>query len=79
MANEVARALKGAGAKGEFADYAPFLAAVKERVLHARTSAARAVNRGLIFLYWDIGRAIVAKQSESGWGDAVVECLAADL
>ena len=32
MANEVKRALKGASAKGEFADYAPFQAAVKERV-----------------------------------------------
>ncbi len=30
-------------------------------------------------LYWDIGREIVAKQRESGWGDSVVERLAADL
>ena len=79
MANEVKRALKGAGAKVEFADYAPFLAAVKARVSHARTSAARAVNHGLILLYWDLGRAIVAKQADSGWGDSVVERLAADL
>ena len=79
MANEAMPAPKGAGAKAEFADYAPFLAAVKERVRHARTSAAREFNRGLILLYWDIGRAIVAKQAESGWGDAVVERLAADL
>ena len=79
MANEMMHAPKGAGAKADFADYAPFLAAVKERVRHARTSAAQAVNRGLILLYWDIGRAIVAKQAESGWGDAVVERLAADL
>ncbi|MBI4664460.1 MAG: DUF1016 domain-containing protein [Verrucomicrobia bacterium] len=60
-------------------DYAAFLAAVKERVIHARTSAARAVNRDLILLYWDIGRGIVEKQQTAGWGDAVVERLAADL
>ena len=60
-------------------DYAAFLAAVKERVIHARTSAARAVNRDLILLYWDIGRGIVEKQQMAGWGDAVVEQLAADL
>ncbi len=60
-------------------DYAAFLAAVKERVLHARTSAVRAVNRDLILLYWDIGRGIVEKQQIAGWGDAVVERLATDL
>src|SRR6185312_12073445 len=60
-------------------DYAAFLTAVKERVLLARTSAVRAVNRDLILLYWDIGRSIVEKQQTAGWGDAVVEQLAADL
>jgi hypothetical protein len=37
-------------------DYPAFLAALKERILLARTSAARAVNRDLVLLYWDIGR-----------------------
>ena len=60
-------------------DYAAFLAAVKERVLHARTTAARAVNRELILLYWDIGRGIVEKQQTAGWGESVAERLAADL
>jgi predicted nuclease of restriction endonuclease-like (RecB) superfamily len=60
-------------------DYAAFLADVKARVLNARTSAARAVNRDLIRLYWNIGYGIVEKQRTAGWGDAVVERLAADL
>jgi predicted nuclease of restriction endonuclease-like (RecB) superfamily len=60
-------------------DYPAFLAALKERILRARTSAARAVNSELILLYWDIGRGIVEKQQTAGWGDAVVERLAADL
>jgi predicted nuclease of restriction endonuclease-like (RecB) superfamily len=60
-------------------DYAAFLASLKERILQARTSAARAVNRDLILLYWDIGRGIVEKQQAAGWGEAVVERLAADL
>ncbi|PWB82318.1 MAG: DUF1016 domain-containing protein [Candidatus Methylomirabilota bacterium] len=60
-------------------DYPAFLAALKERILHARTAAARAVNRELILLYWDIGRGIVEKQQAAGWGDAVVERLASDL
>lgn len=60
-------------------DYPAFLAALKERILHARFSAARAVNRELVLLYWDLGRGIVEKQQIAGWGDAVVERLAADL
>ena len=60
-------------------DYLVFLAELKERILHARISAARAVNHGLVLLYWDIGQGIVEKQQTSGWGDAVVERLAADL
>ena len=60
-------------------DYSAFLTAVKQRILHAQTSAARAVNRELVLLYWDIGQSIVDKQQTSGWGNSVVERLAADL
>lgn len=60
-------------------DYPAFLAALKARILHARISAARAVNHELVLLYWDIGRGILEKQQTAGWGDAVVERLAADL
>jgi predicted nuclease of restriction endonuclease-like (RecB) superfamily len=60
-------------------DYPAFVATLKERILHARTLAARAVNRELILLYWDIGQGIVEKQQTAGWGDAVVEMLARDL
>ncbi len=60
-------------------DYPAFLADLKARILAARTKAARAVNHELVLLYWDIGRGIVEKQQTAGWGDAVVERLAADL
>jgi predicted nuclease of restriction endonuclease-like (RecB) superfamily len=60
-------------------DYAAFLSDVKARIAAARTDAARAVNRELVLLYWDLGRAIVEKQQALGWGDAVVETLARDL
>ena len=48
-------------------DYPAFLAGLKARILHARTSAARAVNHELVLLYWDIGRGIVEKQQTAGW------------
>jgi predicted nuclease of restriction endonuclease-like (RecB) superfamily len=60
-------------------DYRAFLKTLKARILDARTSAIRAVNGELVLLYWDIGRGIVEKQQTAGWGDAIVERLAADL
>jgi len=60
-------------------DYRRFIEDLKARVSAARVSAARHVNRDLIMLYWDIGRAIVEKQRQLGWGDSVVEMVAADL
>ena len=60
-------------------DYAAFLIEVKGRIVSARLHAARAVNRDLIQLYWDIGRGIVEKQETLGWGESVVEMLAKDL
>jgi len=61
------------------ADYRQFIEELKARVTAARISAARAVNNDAILLYWDIGRGIVEKQQSLGWGDAVVEIVAADL
>jgi predicted nuclease of restriction endonuclease-like (RecB) superfamily len=60
-------------------EYAQFVAELKARIHAARLNAARAVNGDLILLYWDIGRALAEKQQHLGWGEAVVERLAADL
>ena len=60
-------------------DYDQFLSALKIRIQTARLSAARAVNRDLILLYWDIGRALVEKQKLLNWGDSVIEMVAKDL
>ena len=51
------------------ADYAAWLGGLKSRIQSARISAARAVNRELILLYWDIGRGIVEKQEDAGLGE----------
>ncbi len=60
-------------------NYAGFLAEIKQRIREAQYSALKAVNKGLIALYWDIGRKIVEQQEKHGWGKAVVETLAKDL
>src|SRR5229473_912817 len=60
-------------------DYPAFVNELKARIQSARVSAARAVNRDLILLYWDIGRAIVEKQQQLGWGESVIDRLSQDL
>ncbi|MFH1709065.1 MAG: DUF1016 N-terminal domain-containing protein [Planctomycetota bacterium] len=60
-------------------EYRQFIEDLKARVNSSRISAARAVNRDLILLYWDIGRGIVEKQQTLGWGESVVEMVSADL
>ena len=60
-------------------EYRRFVEDLKARVISARISAARAGNRDLILLYWDIGRGIVEKQQALGWGESVVEMVSADL
>jgi len=61
------------------AEYKTFLKEIKERIYKAQYDALKAVNKELINLYWDMGRSIVAKQDELGWGKAIVETLAKDL
>ncbi|GEM_PF-1747268 len=61
------------------AGYDPFLADLKSRIRSAQIRAALASNRELIQLYWDIGKGIVERQKNDGWGTAVVEQLAVDL
>jgi predicted nuclease of restriction endonuclease-like (RecB) superfamily len=59
--------------------YEELLGQLKERIRTAQLRAALAVNRELVFLYWQIGREILLRQEHEGWGSKVVDRLAADL
>ena len=59
--------------------YGELLEDLKSRVRTAQVKAAVAVNRELIQLYWDIGRLIVERQQQDGWGTSVIDRLASDL
>jgi predicted nuclease of restriction endonuclease-like (RecB) superfamily len=61
------------------ADYGHWLAELKSRIHAAQQRAALGVNRELVLLYWQIGRDILARQSDQGWGAKVIERLAHDL
>lgn len=59
--------------------YASLLGDIKARINGAQRRAVLAVNAELLRLYWAIGQLIDARQSEEGWGSAVIPRLAIDL
>jgi len=54
-------------------DYGQFLDSLKQRVRRAQARAE------LIQLYWDMGREIVLRQEQDGWGKGVIDRLATDI
>jgi predicted nuclease of restriction endonuclease-like (RecB) superfamily len=61
------------------AGYAEWLLELKSRIHSAQQRATLALNRELVLLYWQIGRDILARQAQQGWGAKVIERLAHDL
>ena len=59
--------------------YAEWLAELKRRIHSAQQRATLAVNRELVLLHWQIGRDILARQADQGWGAKVIDRLAKDL
>jgi DUF1016 N-terminal domain len=59
--------------------YEKFLGELKMRIRSAQLEAAVSVNRELVLLYWQIGRDILARPKEHGWGAKVIDRLALDL
>lgn len=61
------------------ADYDQLLRELKNRIRSSQIKAALAVNRELVLLYWQIGREILQRQGQEGWGTKVIDRLAKDL
>ena len=59
--------------------YAATLDELKTAIAASRVAAARAVNTELVGLYWRIGRTILTRQQEQGWGTGVIDRLSVDL
>ncbi len=60
-------------------DYAEFIKDLKLRIRQERTKTVLAANSALILMYWDIGKSILEKQKESGWGAKVIDRMSHDL
>ena len=60
-------------------DYIEWFGSLKQRIQGARQRALLAVNNEQIRLYHDIGREILERQSQQGWGAKVIERISTDL
>jgi predicted nuclease of restriction endonuclease-like (RecB) superfamily len=60
-------------------EYQQLLISLKQRIRTSQIRVALAVNRELILLYWQIGREILLRQSQEGWGAKVIDRLSQDL
>jgi predicted nuclease of restriction endonuclease-like (RecB) superfamily len=63
----------------ELTNYDAFLSTLKQRIRTAQVRAALAVNKELVLLYWQIGKEILQRQQDEGWGTKVIERLDKDL
>ena len=59
--------------------YDSFLQELKDRIRSAQVRAALSVNRELVALYWSIGRDILNRQKDEGWGTKIIDRLSDDL
>jgi len=60
-------------------DYRAFLEDLKARVRTAQLRAVLSVNHEMVLLYWSIGRDVLARQGQAGWGAKVIDQIAKDL
>ena len=60
-------------------EYSKFIKSLKAKIRSAQIKAAVVVNSELVKLYWEIGKEIVKKQEQEGWGSKALEKVAKDL
>jgi len=59
--------------------YAALLAEIKERIRAERLRTVMTANSTMVMLYWDIGKRILSRQEQEGWGAKVIDRLSVDL
>ncbi len=73
--DEIIKANKGTLPHG----YAQWRKDIEALIDTAKLKTALSVNLGTLSLYWNIGKSILQKQEEEGWGKQVIEQLSKDL
>ncbi len=59
--------------------YPEFLNSLKKRIAQSQVRAAVAVSYEVLSLYWHIGKEIIQRQEQQGWGTQVIDRLSRDL
>lgn len=59
--------------------YLNFIEEIKKEIQNQRIAVVLNANSSMICLYWNIGKAILQKQEEEGWGAKVIDRMAKDL
>lgn len=59
--------------------YLKFIEEVKSEIQKQRISVVLNANSSVICLYWNIGRSVLKKQEEEGWGAKIIDRMAKDL
>ncbi len=59
--------------------YSKFISHLKEKIRASQLKAAVSINKEMVLLYWEIGKEIVNKQKQEGWGTKTLEKVALDL
>lgn len=59
--------------------YLDFIEEIKKEIQNQRLKVVLNANSSMICLYWNIGKAILQKQEEEGWGTRVIDRMAKDL
>lgn len=59
--------------------YAELLSLIKQRIRQGQVRAVLSANAEMILTYWDIGRMILERQKQEGWGASIIPRLARDL
>lgn len=60
-------------------DYQSTLKDLKERIANERLRVTLSANAAMVLLYWDIGRTILERQAQQGWGAKIIDRLSEDL
>ena len=60
-------------------DYGDVLREIKQRIQQERLRVVLTANATMVLLYWDVGRMILERQEQAGWGARVIDRLSADL
>jgi predicted nuclease of restriction endonuclease-like (RecB) superfamily len=59
--------------------YTAFFQAIKERIAQERIKMVLSANTAMILLYWEIGRSILERQKNEGWGAKIIDRMSYDL